>query len=261
MLVTLSTSGLIGRTPEGQDFGGKPGRHDVLAAALQTTNHATIWAITDRGLAHRVVVMELPEVAGRSRGAATSEMFDLARGEKVIALSHGADEVLLFVSRNGIVKRIATADIDAGRSGVSVINLKDRDRLVAAFPAVDDTEFVMVATDTQALRTSADFVSLQGRAAAGVQGIKLRAGGYVAAAGPVEYGTVAVVVTDEGTEKVTDVAEVTAKGRATGGVRLAKLKGFETVVTYAWVGRGDDAVAIVASPEDKSQVRPHACPR
>ena len=114
----------------------------------------------------------------------------------------------------------------------------------------------MVASDGQALRTSAAAVSIQGAAAGGVAGMKLKAGATLVAAARLDFGAVVVIVTDEGTAKVTDTAELPAKGRATGGVRLVKLKGFETTLAYGWIGKNQSVAAIIAEDGDPRRLDP-----
>ena len=86
--------------------------------------------------------------------------------------------------------------------------------------------------------------------------MKLKSGVTIVAAGLVEFGTVVVVVTDEGTTKVTDAAEIPAKGRATGGVRVVRFKGFETTISYAWMGKNRQLAAIVAADDDPKKPDP-----
>ena len=78
--------------------GGRLGRHDVLVGELHTSNRQAVWAVTDRGRALRITALEVPEVAGRGRGAATSELFAVQPGEAVLALLGAGDEPLVLVS-------------------------------------------------------------------------------------------------------------------------------------------------------------------
>jgi DNA gyrase subunit A len=255
-LVTLSTSGLLGRQASDAEFVAKPGRHDVLAVSVDTTAFSQVFAVTDRGRLLSVRVRDIPEMVRGSRGASVTEMFALGRGERVVGLSGHADAPLAIITKAGIAKRIEGAVIGATRSGNPVINLKDDDRVIAAFLAPDDAEFAMLATDGQVLRTSARGVSVQGAAAGGVAGMKLKGGATIVAAGLIEFGTLVVGVTDEGTAKVTDGAEIPSKGRATGGVRVLRMKGFETSLSYGWFGKSAQSAAIVADPNDPKKPDP-----
>jgi DNA gyrase subunit A len=258
-VVTLSTTGLLGREPA--DGVTKPslGRHDVLAARVATTNHATVLAITDTGRTLAVTAMEVPEVAGRGRGAAASEVVDVAHGESVLTVLAPGEHPILLVTAAGAAKRLAPEELAGTRSGAAVISLKGDDRLVAALAAPDGAEVILVADDAQALRTAVDGVSLQGRGAAGVAGMKLKGGASVVGAGLAAEGAVVVTVTDAGTAKVTDAAEVPAKGRATGGVRLTRFKHEQRLVA-AWVGPPDDLVAVVGQADNPTRPDPTPVP-
>jgi DNA gyrase subunit A len=247
-VITLSTSGLVGREPA--DGATKPslGRHDVLVAHVDTTNHATVYAITDSGRALGVTAMEVPEVAGRNRGANAAEVVDLKHGESVVTIAVPGPHPLLLVTRGGVAKRLAGDELAAVKAGGTIIGLKGDDRLVAALPAPDDAEVVIVTDDAQALRTSVAQISLQGRGAGGVAGMKVKAGAAVVGAGLAPEGSVVLSVTDTGTAKLTDAAEIPAKGRGTGGVRLTKFKN-ENRLTLAYVGLADDLALVVGQAD------------
>ena len=255
-LVTLSTSGLLGRRSPEDEFKVKPGRHDVVARSLETSAYNPVLAITDQGRVLTVKAREVPEMIRGSRGASVTEMFSLARGEKVVGLFAESGDPVVLVTRNGVAKRLDADSLRSLRSGSSAINLKGDDRLASAFRASDDTEIVIVASDGQALRTASTGISLQGPGAGGVAGIKLKPGSRVLAAGPVDFGTVVVLVSDEGAVKVTEAVEVPTKGRATGGVRTVKWRDFETTATFAWVGRGQQLAAVVTAPDDDKKLEP-----
>ena len=259
-LVTLSTSGLLGRRSPDDEFNAKPGRHDVIARSLEVSLYSSISAITDQGRMLTVRSREIPEILRGSRGASVTEMFSLSRGERVVGLFGEGQETIVIATRKGIAKRLDAKAIGRLRSGSGVINLKSDDRVVAGFAASDDSEIVMVASDGQALRTPATGISIQGPAAAGVAGMKLKAGSTLVAAGLVEFGTVVLLVSDDGGVKVTDVAEVPAKGRATGGVRTVKWRNFETTAAFAWVGRNQQMAAVVLEEGDPKKTNPTPIP-
>lgn len=259
-LVTLSTSGLLGRRSPDDEFNAKPGRHDVIARSLEASLYSSISAITDQGRLLTVRSREVPEIVRGSRGASVTEMFSLSRGERVVGLFGEGQETIVIATRKGIAKRLDAKAIGRLRSGSAVINLKSDDRVVAGFVASDDSEIVMVASDGQALRTPATGISIQGPAAAGVAGMKLKAGSTLVAAGLVEFGTVVLLVSDDGGVKVTDIAEVPTKGRATGGVRTVKWRNFETTAAFAWVGRNQQMAAVVLEEGDPKKTNPTPIP-
>ncbi len=251
--VTLSTSGLVGRVAADDDRSVKPGRHDVLAATAPATVRGRLWAITSAGRGLPIEAVEVPEVAGRSRGAAAGEVFDLTRGERVVGLYGGADaaddRLLVLVTAQGVVKRLSPDEMGDQRGPGDVIGLRDDDRVVAALALPDGAEVMMVASDGQTLRTATDQVRPQGRAAGGMAGIKLRSGARVVAAHAIHDTDVVVTWTDQGALTVASAAEFPARGRATGGIRAMRLRAGESEVVGAWVGPFEVARLVVGKGE------------
>ncbi len=265
--VTLSTSGLLGRRHAEDPLAAKPGRHDVLATEVTVSDLETVTALTDRARLLTVDVRMIPEMARGSRGAPQSEMFDLSRGERIVALlaAEASAGPIALVTRSGTGKRVDVSDLLARRDGASAMTLRDRDRLVAAFEAPDGSEMVVVSSTGHVLRTACDAFAPKGPNAGGVNAMKLAAGAAVLTAAQVAFGSLVAAVTDEGTLKVTDMSEVPAQGRGTAGSPTVRFGGFETCVAYAWVGVDRQIAAIVAADDDPKRpdptpVRPELVP-
>ena len=256
--VTLSTSGLLGRRHAEDPLAAKPGRHDVLAAEVTVSDLETVTALTDRARLLTVDVRMIPEMARGSRGAPQSEMFDLSRGERIVALlaAETSAGLVALVTRSGTGKRVDAAELLARRDGASAMTLRDRDRLVAAFEAPDGSELAVVSSTGHVLRTASDAFAPKGPNAGGVNAMKLAAGATVLTAAQVAFGSLVAAVTDEGTLKVTDMSEVTAQGRGTAGSPTVRFGGFETCVAYAWVGVNRQIAAIVTDDGDPKRLDP-----
>ncbi|MDH3680346.1 MAG: DNA topoisomerase IV subunit A, partial [Acidimicrobiia bacterium] len=243
-VVSLTASGLVSREPQGTARSYSPSRHDVLAGVLITSLRQPVLALTSAGRLLRTTAAELPEVGGRSRGRAANESFDSDRGETIVGLAHVTGNPVLVVTALGMVKRLDRAALAELRPGKPVIKLAKNDRLVAAIEVADDDDVVLVASDAQALRTSAGSISIQGPAAKGVAGLGVKGNARVIAAGVAVDGAVIVSVTDRGTAKATSVDELPVKGRGTGGIRLTKFN-TESRIDYAWIGPAERAMCIV----------------
>lgn len=266
VVVTLSTTGLLGRRASDTAGTAKPGRHDVVRHSLETSLLDDVYAVTDRGRVLSVAAQSIPEMARGSRGASVVEMLSLKRGESVVGLldaavgaAHGAGSEaapVALVTRSGRAKRVARAALSGRRGSGMLMNLAEGDAVVAAFDAPDGTDVVIVASDGRALRTPANGINEQGPAAGGVVAMKLVGGATVVAAAPAEFGTLAVLVTDAGAVKTTDVSELKTFGRATRGVPALKLDGEPArppaTVLSAWIGRGQSPAAVVAAGAGRS---------
>ena len=257
-IVSLSTSALVGREPQGTAKSYTPSRHDVLQSVLLSTLRSPVLAITAGAKLLRVTAADIPEVGGRSRGKPASEVFSADRGDAVVAVTGTSGEPLLVVTAQGMVKRLdrqVLADLKAGKT---VMNLAKTDRIVAVLDVPPDHDLLLVSSDAQALRTPVDAISVQGPAAKGVAGMGVKGNARVVGAGMVSDGAIIVTVTDRGSAKVTGVDEVPVKGRGGGGVRVTKFKD-ERRIDYAWVGIAERAMCVVA--QAGSSTKPENTPQ
>jgi DNA gyrase subunit A len=204
----------------------------------------------------RVHVGDIPD-AGTALDASAmvraSEFFGLAASETLVGLVELTDSnELALATAQGTVKRVV-ADYPA-KEQFELIALKDGDHVVSAVLANNAKEYVIITSDTQVLRFSADSVRAQGRAASGVAGINLNAGAKVIAFAAVvnadetsvvtaANSSAALAGTDAGSIKLSSLAEFPAKGRATGGVRGHKLLRNEDQLYFAAVAQGAPAAS------------------
>ena len=259
-VVTMSTSGNLGRTPSDGAKRATAGRHDLLGAQVATSTGSPIAAITTEG---RVFVFRGAEVAdatSRTRGGPAAQLLGLNKGEDVLELVVADGDPLMLVTARGLAKRVAVDEVMATRSGRTVISLKPNDRVVAAFAAADDVDMAIVASDAQVLRVPVESVSFQGRGAGGVAGMKLRGGAEVVGAGALVGDGASIIVTDASGLKATPYEELPVKGRGGQGVRLAKVADGETV-TLAWFGAMPaDLLAQMADDDDPRRIDPNPVP-
>ena len=260
-VVTLSTSGNLGRAPTNGARRATVGRHDLIAARAMTTTGVEIMAVTSEGRAIAVRVQELPDAAGRARGVPASALLGLNKGETVLALLTDGDERLVIVTANGVVKRLTLGEVMSSRLSATVISLKGTDRVVAAFRAPLGVDIAFVASDGQVLRTPVGAINDQGRGAAGVAGMRLLGDAKVVGADVLLGDGVVLTVTNAAGVKATPYGDLLAKGRGGQGVRIAKLAGGETI-TGAWFGPAamTDVFALMADYDDPRKLDPNPVP-
>ena len=257
-VVTLSTSGNIGRAPTNGARRATVGRHDLIAARAMTTTGAEIMAVTSEGRAIAVRVQEVPDAAGRARGVAAAVLLGLNKGETVLTLLTDGAERLVLVTANGVAKRLTLDELMNTRSSATVISLKGDDRVVAAFRAPLGVDIALVASDGRVLRTPVDPINDQGRGAGGVAGMRLLGDAKVVSADVLLGDGVALTVTSAGGVKATPYGDLLAKGRGGQGVRIARLASGETV-TGTWFGPAamTDVYALMADYDDPRKLDPN----
>jgi DNA gyrase subunit A len=259
-VVTLSTSGNIGRQATEGAKRATAGRHDLLTAQVVTSTGSPVAAITSEG---RVFLFRGGEVAdggGRTRGGAAAQLLGLNKGEEVIDLVVAGGDPLVLVTANGVAKRLAADEVMGTKSGKTAIGLKGDDRVVAAFRAAEGADMAIVASDAQVLRLPVSSVSMQGRGAGGVAGMKLKGDAKVVGAGALIGDGASIIVTDDAGLKATPYEELPSKGRGGQGVRLAKIADRESV-TLAWFGAMPaDLLAQMADDDDPKKIDPNPVP-
>ena len=240
-VVTLSTTGIVGRASAGGRRRSQFGRHDVLTASLEANLSDKVLAVTSGGRIIASTISALPEVSGRSRGAGASEVFGTIRSEAVLTLVMAGGEPLTLVTSTGAVKRVDLSEADKGRAAKQVIKLKPGDRVVAAFCAPETAEMVLVSAQGRVLRAPVDSVPVQGRGASGVKGMKLRNGDRIIAAQGVSGEEAVISVDADGSVDITPVSEITATARGGLGIQLTK----ETQLAMAVIAPAADLLAEV----------------
>ncbi len=244
-VVTLSTTGLIGRAQLGARKRSQFGRHDLLTACLEAENDDVVAAITSTGRIIATPVAAIPEISGRSRGSSASEVFGTIRSEVVLSIVSPTSEAVMLVTAAGTLKRIDIADAAKGRAAKQIISLKPKDKVVAAFYANDATQVVLISAEGRALRTQASSIRVQGRSAAGVVGMKLRSGDEIIAAAAT-YGDEALICLDtSGAVSLTPAHDVPCTARGGVGIKLTNTKRIATAVIAP-------AAELLAEVDDKA---------
>ncbi len=236
-LVTLSSTGLAGRSPVSAARRRALGRHDLVQASVLAEAGGTVWALTNEGRAVPVAASAVPEVAGRSRGAPGGEVFELPAGERISGVlaapaggtGAGAGDIadIVMVTRRGAVKRLAGEELAVGpRAPAARIAFPQTsgDEVVTAFACPPGADIVILADDGSALRTSSENLQRRKALAAGTAGMRLRPGAAVIGAGAVFGEAYVIVVTTGGAAKATPAGDFTPAGRGGMGVRVCSLR-------------------------------------
>ena len=258
-VVTLSTSGQIGRTPVDGARRATPGRHDILSAAILTRTTSKVTAITSEGRALQIFASELSDASNRTRGSSATQVFGANRNETLHTLEADGKEHAVLITSQGVIKRLTLDEIRETRSQQTLIKLKNDDSVAAAFCAPEGVNILLISSDGQVLCTPVADVSVQGRGAAGIAGMKLKNGAKIVAAGVVLADDVLYTVTNKSSIKATPTSEFESRGRNGVGVRVNKLSEGEEV-TFAWVGQSLGLLATMCKADYPQKIDPNPIP-
>jgi len=132
---------------------------------------------------------------------------------------------VLFVTRQGSVKRTALADLDARRStGIAAIKVSDDDEVLTVLLATPGAHLLLVTREGNGIRFPLDEIPVQGRAAAGVRGMKLSEKDRIVTAliVPAEAQADVAIVTEEGRGKRTWLSDFPTQHRGGRGVLIVQ---------------------------------------
>ena len=262
---TLSHAGYCKRVPastyRSQKRGGRgvtgmtTKEEDFVEGVFTASTHDYILFFTNLGKVHRRKGYQIPEAGRTAKGTNLVNILPFEPGEKVTAgiTVHEFDEdYLVFVTKNGTVKRLELASLNTARkAGIRALTLSEDDELIAVMKTDGKQDIMLASADGMAICFNENDVRVMGRDAAGVRGMALDAGDSIVGAGIAAKGKQLLSVTEYGYGKRTDIEEYMRLGDD--GVRRPQQRGGKGLKNYnitAKTGR----IAGVAIVDDEDDV-------
>jgi DNA gyrase subunit A len=223
---TFKTQGRGGRGVQGARLK----EDDLLVKVLTTSVHSYLLFFSNKGKVYRLKAYQVPVMERTARGTALVNLLQLDSDEFIEAVIDAREfddeHYLMFVTRNGTVKKTALSEYDKSRTnGLIAINLSENDELVRVVETTGEDDIFIISKNGQTIRFSESAVRPMGRTAGGVRGMKLRDADVVVAAVAAKNidSRQLLIVTEGGFGKRTDLIHYPRKGRGTMGVRGIKL--------------------------------------
>jgi DNA gyrase subunit A len=255
IIMTMTVNGYIKRTPvdtyRTQNRGGKGikgmtvNEEDVVDQFLTMSTHDQLMLFTSFGKVYRIKGYRVPAASRIAKGLPVQNLLNLDKDEKVRALVALTPEhdgrYLFFVTKNGLVKRVAAEEFDSIRqSGKIAIGLNEGDELIAVKATSSDDEIIIAGTNGKAVRFNEGDVRPMGRNAAGVKGFNTDGCDVVGMATNKE-GQYILSVTKNGYGKKTALTDYRLTNRGAKGVKTINItdKNGPLVVVKAVVGDED----------------------
>ena len=216
---TLSHAGYCKRVPastyRSQKRGGRgvtgmtTKEEDFVEGVITASTHDYILFFTNLGKVHRRKGYQIPEAGRTAKGTNLVNILPFEPGEKVTAgiTVHEFDEdYLVFVTRNGTVKRLELASLNTARkAGIRALTLSEGDELIAVMKTDGKQDIMLASANGMVICFNENDVRVMGRDAAGVRGMMLDAGDYVVGAGIASRGKQLLSVTECGYGKRTEI--------------------------------------------------------
>lgn len=210
---------------------------DLPIARFSTRTDRQLISVCRDGKVYATEVGNLPVTSGRGRGdAAVSLLPPSAQGDPDAVVSQfiledlnnsATAKHLLIVTTSGKLKRIELAELTSMTArGLTVIKLKDDDRVLLAQPVVVGQALILASTGGRLLRLTIDDqrVPVLGRTAQGHQGLRLRKTEWLAGATVATARETIAIISQSGFVKPLAVESLKVGDRGAIGVQAVQFK-------------------------------------
>ena len=263
VIITLTNNGYIKRlkadTYKTQNRGGvgikgmATNESDFVDHLIYMRTHDYILFFSNKGRVYRLKGYEIPEYSRQSKGLPIINLLQLDKDENISSIinidSNDKNiEYLVFVTKNGIVKRTAIREFDNIRkTGKISIVLKENDELISVKKTCGKNEIVIGASNGRMVRFDENEVRAMSRGSSGVKGIDLD-GSHVVGADVINSGEEILVVTENGYGKRTAIDEYRLTHRGSKGVKALNITDKNGLLTaFMCVDANSECDAIIVT--------------
>jgi len=256
MVVTISHSGYIKRTSvstyKKQRRGGRGNNgatlkeEDFVEHLFVASTHDYVIFFTDDGRCFWLKVHEIPQAGRAAKGKPIVNMINVSPDTKISATLSLRDfpenQFLLFVTRNGTVKKTALSQYANPRStGIKAIKIEEGDELIDVQVTLGTNDVVLATRHGLSIRFHEADVREMGRDTTGVKGIELGPRDQVVGMVVVKREASLLVVTERGMGKCSPIDDYRVQKR-----------GGKGIITVHRTDKTGDAVSLMeVLPEDE----------
>lgn len=262
VIITMTASGYIKRQPvsmyHAQNRGGKGIKsltlndEDNVEHMVSMSTHSHLLLFTNQGRVYRLKGYNIPNASRTAKGTPIVNVMDLQPGESIRTLlpvpeNKEGFKSLIFVTRNGVVKRTAVGEFDSiNRNGKIAIGLRPDDELKFVKGTTGDDDVIIAGSKGKAIRFHESQIRMMGRTAAGVSGFNTD-GGEVVGLALTHEGDTLLSVSENGFGKRTSVEEFTRRSRGGKGMYAIHMTEKTGPLVSVMAVHGDEDAMIVAS--------------
>jgi len=153
------------------------------------------------------------------------------------------DHDILFVTKQGVAKRVSLDDLPAVSNGAKMINIRENDELVVCTLVHEDDKLLVCTAEGLALKTPVSNVRVMGRAAAGNILMRFKTDtDYIVSAMNVKDGDTVFVITEMGLGKRLNVDAIAERAN----------KGGKGVIYYKPNNKSGNVVNVLSVKEDQT---------
>ena len=215
------------------------------------STHDYLMLFTNLGKVYRIKGYKVPGSSRTSKGLPVVNLLNIDKEEKVKALvpvkRESESAYLLFVTKNGLVKRTPMSEFDSIRqNGKIAITLKEDDELMGVKETTGDDEIIIAGSNGKAVRFHEDGIRPMGRTASGVKGFNVD-GSEVVGLATSRDGTHLLAVSQNGYGKRTPIEEYRLTTRGAKGVKTINITEKTGDLVSVRAVNGDEDAMIVTN--------------
>lgn len=237
VVITMTANGYIKRIPidtyHTQNRGGRGvkgmtmNEDDLIELMITMSTHDHLLLFTNLGKVYRLKGYHIPNASRTAKGLPVVNLLNLDKEERVQALvpleRDSEAKYLFFITKNGVVKRVATKEFDLIRqNGKIAILLREQDELVTVKPTSGEDEIIIAGSNGKAVRFHEREVRSMGRTSSGVRGFDVDGGAVVGAATSQE-GSYLLAVSENGYGKRSIIEDYRLTKRGVKGVKTINI--------------------------------------
>lgn len=266
VIIMLTESGYIKRqsvdTYKAQNRGGRGiksltlNEEDSIDTMISMSTHDYLLLFTNTGRVYRMRGFNVPNASRTSKGIPIVNLLTLEKGEQIKTLQPVPKDYkfndiefknLLFVTKNGIVKRTSVSEFEnINRNGKIAISLKENDELAFVKLTTGNDEIIIAGSNGKAVRFNEDQIRVMGRSAAGVTGFNCDESEVVGVALSNEGKTI-LSISENGYGKRSYLEDYRLTSRGKKGVRTINITEKTGKLVSVKAVNGDEDVMIVSS--------------
>lgn len=224
---------------------------DFVEQLIYTNTHEQILFFTNQGKVYSAKGYQIPSFGRNAKGLPIINLINIEKNERVNTMmkvtSQNAREFLLFVTKNGTVKRTKASEFTNIRnSGLRALTIHDDDELVNVLITTGESNIFIGTHLGYCVAFSENDVRAAGRIASGVRGIRLRDHDYVIGSSIIPIDSEVLVISENGYGKRTPAYDYTIKNRGGKGMRTMRVTEKNGPLAGVTTVSGDEDILIVS---------------
>lgn len=237
-VIAMTSLNYIKRTPldtyKSQNRGGRgiigmqTREEDAVTRLFVCSTHDYLLFFTNFGRVYRIKGYEVPEAGRTARGLAIVNLLSISQGETITAVvpvrDFEKDDYLVMVTKSGVIKKTdMSAFANIRKTGITAVNLREGDELIAAFLTDGSKNIFATTRNGMGIMFDENDVRPMGRTATGVKAITLSDDDYVVSADFADKEDKLLNVTENGYGKRTDAEAFNVQHRGGKGVKIHQI--------------------------------------